>query len=159
MKFQQAVMAIPSVRNYYKPGLQALTEADKNRIQCNDSRMLTGSICVDKALEITNPNSPRWDYGIGYRFANKETAIWVEVHPASSTSIKDMLDKLKWLKQWLSTQAHQLKALTKAKDCYYWVSTSDIAITKHSPQARGLAMVGLIGPKRVLYIPPERSGC
>jgi hypothetical protein len=60
-----------------------------------------------------------------------------------------MLEKLRWLKEWLRTQAPALEALTQ--DDYYWVSTDGtIAITPDSPQAKRLAAAGLRGPMRVL---------
>ena len=149
MTFREAVEATPSVRNHYCAGLQALSAGDATRIQCTSTRRLTGSVNVDEALRQQQPNAHRWDFGIGYRRKNTEVAIWVEVHPASSTSISAMLAKLDWLKGWLATQAHELGRLTKGD--YRWVSTdATIAITPNSRQAKQLAAVGLRGPTRML---------
>ena len=136
---------------HYRPGLQALATGDAARIQCDNPRRLTGSVNVDGALQAAEPNVSRWDYGIGLRRKSAESAIWVEVHPASSTSITDMLNKLQWLRDWLRSQAPALAALTQSD--YYWVSTdATIAITPNSPQARRLAAAGLRGPMRVLKL-------
>jgi hypothetical protein len=151
MNFRQAVEATPSVQGKYRPGLQALSAGDAARIRCDKPRRLTGSINVDRSLQVAQPNAPRWDYGIGCRRGNAEAAVWVEVHPASSTSVTDMLDKLQWLKEWLRTQAPALKALTQGD--YYWVSTDGtIAITPDSRRAKRLAAAGLRGPMRVLRL-------
>jgi len=152
MTFQQAVQATASVQAYYRRGLQALPNNHAKRIQCANTQQLTGSINVDEALRATEPNSPRWDYGIGLRRKSAESAIWVEVHPASSTGVKDMLDKLQWLRNWLRERAPALAALTQGD--YYWLSTDGtIAITPNSPQAKRLAAAGLRGPMRVLRLP------
>src|SRR5437899_7375337 len=113
MTFREAVEATPSVRNHYCAGLQALPAGEAARIQCAATRRLRGSVNLDAALRQQQPNAHRWDFGIGYRRKNTEVAIWVEVHPASSTSISAMLAKLGWLKWWLASQAPELARLTK----------------------------------------------
>jgi hypothetical protein len=149
MSFRGAVEATPAVAGAYRAGLQALPANDRARIVCNRPRRLTGSIHVDDALAASHPNAPRWDYGIGYRRGADERAVWVEVHPASSTSIGGMLKKLEWLKTWLQGHAPRLHAITK--DDYYWLATDGpIAITANSPQAKQLALAGLRGPRRRL---------
>jgi hypothetical protein len=151
MRFRQAVAATPSVQGHYHSGLRALPAGDAARIRCPNPRRLTGSVNVDRALQPTQPSAPRWDYGIGFRRGSKEIAVWVEVHPASSTSIAEMLRKLEWLRNWLDTEALELKKLTEGD--YHWISTdATIAITPNSPQAKKLAGLGLRGPKRGLEL-------
>jgi hypothetical protein len=151
MTFEAAVRAAASVSDHYRNGLQALRAGDAGCIWCRNPRRLTGSVNVDGALQAAEPDAPRWDYGIGLRRKSAENAIWVEVHPASSTSITDMLNKLQWLRDWLRAQAPTLAALTQSD--YYWVSTdATIAITPNSPQARRLAAAGLRGPMRILRL-------
>lgn len=151
MSFREAIRASPSVANAYHPGLQALPATDRDKISCDRPQNLTGSINLDGALEVERPHAPRWDYGIGYRTAHRERAIWVEVHPASSTSIHAMLNKLRGLKHWLQTEAPKLRDLTIGE--YHWIATDGrVAITANSPQARRLAAEGLRGPVRRLRI-------
>jgi hypothetical protein len=151
MTFREAVKAIPSVRDHYRPGLQALPSPQARQIRCKASRRLTGSINLDAALREQQPNANRWDFGVGYRRNGGEVAVWVEVHPASSNSIATMVAKLEWLKDWLATQAQELRRLTHGD--YHWISTdATIAITPNSRQAKQLAAVGLRGPKRMLKL-------
>lgn len=151
MSFRAAVLATPAVAGAYRDGLQALPARDRARISCRRPRRLTGSIHVDGALAASHPRDPRWDYGIGYCHGADERAIWVEVHPASSSSIREMLSKLEWLKTWLQREAPQLHNITK--DDYYWLATdAPIAITANSPQAKQLASAGLRGPRRRLAL-------
>jgi len=152
MTFREAVEATPSVRNHYRAGLQALPTHDAARIQCAVTRRLTGSINLDAALRQQQPNANRWDFGIGYLRMTAERAIWVEVHPASSTSIVTMLAKLRWLRAWLATEAQELGKLTQGD--FHWISSdATIAITPNSRQAKQLAVVGLRGPARRLALP------
>jgi hypothetical protein len=152
MTFEQAVRATPSVRDHYRSGLQALASTDMRRVQSTNARQFTGSVNLDDALCNTHPDSPRWDYGIGFqRQQSQEVAVWVEVHPASSTSVTDILNKLRWLRNWLDAAAPKLKELTQGD--YYWVATdAKIAITPGSPQAKRLAAAGIRGPVRVLKL-------
>lgn len=146
MTFKSAVYATPSVATAYKSGLRALRAGDRGKVSSGDPRKLTGSIDLDDALREFAPTAPRWDYGIGFK-SGGERAIWIEVHPASSLSIDDMLAKLSWLKNWLQSEAPDLRAPTDGK--FYWIATDGrIAITPGSRQARRLASNGLIGPRR-----------
>ena len=149
MTFKQAVEAASSVARHYRPGLQAL-RSNSHKIECSKTRRLTGSVNLDEALKAKDPQGNRWDYGIGFLRKNKEVAVWVEIHPANSESIQDVLSKLKWLKEWLNTDAKELRDLTE--DDYYWLSTDGIAITQNSSHAKRLASAGLRGPMRVLKL-------
>jgi hypothetical protein len=150
MRFREAVEAVPELETFFKKGLHALTEADRNRIHCSKPRNLAGSINVDVALREALPHDPRWDYGIGYRTrTSRERAIWVEVHPASSQSINDILTKLNWLQQWLSNKATDLREIT---DRFIWISSGKVALTPGSPQRKRIAAAGIefVGRKLVL---------
>ncbi|MCX8038074.1 MAG: hypothetical protein N3D11_13675 [Candidatus Sumerlaeia bacterium] len=149
MTFQSAVQATPSVCKAYEGGLKALGKYSL-KVCCKKPHQLTGSINLEKALRRREPKSPLWDYGIGYRTRASEKAIWIEVHSASSTHVKDVLNKLRWLKNWLRLSAPELHALTHGD--FYWIATGKIAITAHSPQAKQLAAEGLQGPMKRLYL-------
>jgi hypothetical protein len=86
-------------------------------------------------------DKPRWDYGIGLRkSSSSDEAIWVEVHPASSHHVDEMLQKLEWLKRWLSNEATLLNEISKR---FVWVASGSIALTKGSPQRKRIAAAGL----------------
>lgn len=111
--FHAAVEATPSVRGAHRPGLQALERADRERI--DDGPFATGSIALDEALARAEPNSNRWDYGIGLPKVHRrgESVLWLEVHHAASGEAKAVLKKLEWLKRWLREQAPRLDALPR----------------------------------------------
>jgi len=142
MKFQSAVKATPALASALKEGLQALQQIDRGRIECKNPRILAGSVNVDAALKETLSNAPRWDYGIGVHIDKKnDRVIWIEVHPASSRHINDILSKLQWLKSWLKTEAPQLYALPRE---FVWIASGAAAIQPGSPQRKKLAEYGLI---------------
>jgi len=97
---------------------------------------------VDAALKEALPNSPRWDYGIGVHIdKNNDRAIWIEVHPASSHHVNDMLSKLQWLQSWLKTDASQFDTMPRE---FVWIASGAAAIQPGSPQRKKLAQCGLV---------------
>jgi hypothetical protein len=94
MTFSEPVTKTPSIRNHLKPGLKALKGRDRDRIGC-ESRLLRGSVDVDAALRDAFPNAARWDYAIGIKRNAHDSVVWLEVHPASSRHIDDVLNKLR----------------------------------------------------------------
>lgn len=134
------------------PGLQALG-SNAHKIQVDDTRKLTGSIDLDSALAVNYPNSPRWDYGVGYDQGDRDAAYWIEVHPADTSKVKEVIDKLQWLKQFLARNK-DLRQLTKnANNPYRWVASGRVKIPKNSPQFRLLCQQGLSFPRSNVTIP------
>jgi len=109
--FQQAVLNTPGLGGgAYCPGLRALTNKHRARVKPGEVQIL-GSVNIGQALHQRYPNKPLWDYAIGFQKGNKPYAIWVEVHPANTSNVSEVLSKLRWLKEWLSSRATQLHAL------------------------------------------------
>lgn len=136
----------------YEDGLQALEKKDHARVKCNTPRQLAGSVNLDKALEPSDPHGNRWDYGIGIkREAGRDEVFWVEVHPASTSNVQEVIDKLAWLKKWLREKAPVLRQLT-ARDGYVWIASGGVAIPKGSRQARLLINAGLSFPQEHLRL-------
>lgn len=148
MRFQDAVANSNDVRDCYQPGLQALIERDRNRLSCQDTRKISGSLHLDAAVELLYPNAARWDYGIGIKKTEaKDEAIWVEVHPADANQVPRMIDKLAWLKNWLNDSAPNLMVITKNDSPYVWVASGRVSFQTTSPQAKRLALAGIKFPR------------
>ena len=160
MTFREAVEDTPPpVNGAYRAGIQALERRHRGHVTCEDSRRLTGSIDLDKALE-REPgyaNAPRWDYGVGYKPRNgREQAVWVEVHSATTKEVSAVLRKLQWLRDWLNGNAEQLMRMTNAsaKGCrYVWIASASVKIPGNSPQARLLNTSGIGKVRRHLSLP------
>lgn len=137
--FKSIVQAIPAIAGAYREGLQALENKDAGKVKPQNPRKLSGSVYLDKCLKTTNPHDARWDYVIGYR----EKAYFVEVHPANTSNVDEVVKKKKWLEVWLKTNALDLKAMM-AGTSYYWIASGKVAILPNSPQARKIAKNKLV---------------
>ena len=144
-----AIKQIPSLTGKLKPGLQALSKNHRDAISPENPRKLSGSIDIDTALKSKYPHDHRWDYCIGIqKQRNADSLVWVEFHPANSHSVRDMLAKAKWLKQWLAGCGKPLQGLMKTKIDLRWVPTGPVAIRQASKQSKILAQAGISFPKR-----------
>lgn len=137
--FKSIVQAIPAIAGAYREGLQALESKDAGKVKPQNPRKLSGSVYLDKCLKTTNPHDARWDYVIGY----SEKAYFVEVHPANTSNVDEVVKKKKWLDAWLKTNALDLKAMM-AGTSYYWIASGKVAILPNSPQARKIAKNKLV---------------
>ena len=99
-KFKAAVEATQEIREGYCNGLQALG-GNAAKVAVTDTRKLNGSVDIDACTLELYPNETRWDYAIGY----DEKAYFLEVHPANTSNVKEMIQKADWLKQWLQRKA------------------------------------------------------
>jgi hypothetical protein len=153
MRFQDAVANSNDVRDCYRVGLQALPERDRNRLSCKDTRRISGSLHLDVAVAQLYPVAARWDYGIGIKKKEStDKAIWVEVHPADANQVPKMVEKLTWLKNWLSNRARDLMSITERDSPYIWISSGRVSFQQTSPQARKLALAGITFPREHYYI-------
>ena len=160
MSSREAVgAAAPPADDAWREGKQALAGAHRGRVDCADPRRLTGSLDLDSALarEPRHADAPRRDYGIGYRpRRGDERAVRVEVHPASTSNVAEVLAKLGWLRRWLSDEAPDLEAMTGtagAPKPFVRVAVDGVRIQRGSPQARRLSAAGLDMPRQRLSLP------
>lgn len=127
--FRDAVEACKDIRGAYQTGLKALGKQSVV-VQATNKRELSGSVDIDKATLPLYPHAARWDYVVGY----KERAYFVEIHPANTSNVAEMVRKVEWLKDWLDEKGEPLKKI-KVKP-YYWVPSGKVAILPKSKQAR-----------------------
>jgi hypothetical protein len=123
----------------------------------------TQSIDLDAHYAAAEPHATRWDYGLGLRTtAGVEMAVWLEPHPASSSSeVNKMISKLTWLKAKLdSASFSDLRSLRDVaarhgKFPYRWLVTQSggISIAPNSKEAKRLALAGLDQPRRQVQLP------
>ena len=151
MTFQQAVVQTADLgASTFRYGLQALGN-DSNKVHLANTRSLVGSVALDNALRATYPNAPRWDYGVGIKKSARDSAVWIELHPASTSDVATFLNKLDWLRNWLKNRAPKLHELT-ASQSFHWVATGGVHIRQGSRQARQLHMAGLSLPRRQIVL-------
>ena len=130
-------------------------------ITCGPLVKFTGSVDIDEGCRVAEPESHRWDYGLGLqRNGESEFAVWVEPHPASSTGeVAKIIAKLDWLERKLERpEFKDLKALTRRSAQagvlrFHWLAmTGDIRIRPGSREAAILTKRGLRLPTRYLAL-------
>lgn len=144
-----------------KPGKSAVKNEYRKGVTSRRAHRFLASVDLDADLKLIEPGAHRWDYGLGLIDAQgKESAWWVEPHPASSMhEVNRMLAKLEWLTAKLeSPEFAKLHALTDAARlkgiAFRWLALSgDICIRPGSSQARRLALRGLAAPTRHVVLP------
>ena len=136
------------IQDHLRKGLRGIKNVDRHRVHCSNTRRLRGSVDLDGALRLSHPNDPRWDYAIGIT-ANlgSEVVIWLEVHPASSRHVDEVLRKLQWLRNWLTDSAPTLKGL---RGHFHWVATGTVAFRRGSREEKRIAEKGLRFPVKQL---------
>ena len=136
--FKAAVDKCRELTGSYKAGLTALG-ANSEAIKASDNSLIDGSVDIDSALKAIRPNEARWDFAVGY----SGEAFFVEVHPADTKNVNEMVNKVVWLKNWLASVAPDLKKLHK-RGCYHWIPSGRVKILKSSSQYKKIAVNNLI---------------
>lgn len=121
-------------------GLAAFEERDKSKINCRDTRKITGSIYLDRDLQSEFPDDNRWDYIVGYGSADNEKVWFIEVHPAISSEVEIMVEKTCWLKNWIEHRAVEFKKINSGM---FWVASGKVHIQKHVALLKQLSKLGV----------------
>ena len=145
-EFEAVVKAVTDISTGYKSGLSALG-ANSRYISLKYTRKLDGSVDIDSCTHDKYPDEHRWDYVLSY----DGQAFFVEVHPATGGTVKEMEAKLIWLKQWLKQKARNLESYPSGKPRYTWISSGKCGILKSSPEYRRAAVLGLL-PMKILRL-------
>ena len=140
MSFQTAINDTSLLKDHLKNGLQALG-SNSSKVKPSNTRKCEGSVNIDDAVERKFPSSNRWDYAVGY---NSKT-YFIEVHPADTSEVKTVLEKLTWLKTFLIENTPELNKEPKS---FHWIASGGVHILPNSPQARKLALSGISQPVR-----------
>lgn len=76
--------------------------------------------------------------------------VFLEVHPACTSSVMEMIKKLEWLKNMLKNDALELNKM-KANNPYHWVASGKVAILTTSKEYRQCVAHG-IKPKSLFSL-------
>lgn len=125
------------LKGYFSNGFNALTSADKRHVKVPNTSLINGSLALDNAAKQDVPDNYRWDYAIDYN----GNVYFLEIHPASTSEISTMINKVDGLQQWLKTIDADLMALPPVDRKFYWVSSgkTDLRIMPNSRHAKQLA--------------------
>lgn len=147
MSFKKDVERIQEIRACYQTGLKALS-GDSDKVKCQETRNLDGSVNLDDCVKSKYPNAARWDYIVSYNDQN----YFIEVHPASTGEVKEIIKKLTWLKRWLKKKGSKLYQKRSDNKPFRWVSSGKISISKTSKYARQLNQNGIGLPKKMTQL-------
>ncbi len=136
-----------ALRDWIQPGIQALSRADRRRIELSQANFVVDSIALDAALKDEHPSTARWDYWIGVR-GSTGPLVAVEVHPATHGEVKGVIAK----KHWAAGVANKHMS-DKSVAAWYWIASGKTSITSNSRESRQLANAGieLVGSR--LWLP------
>ena len=143
--FKNAVQLTPQIAAHIKDGLQAL-KPYVSKVTLANPWLCEGSVDIDTAVITSYPQANRWDYAFGY--AGK--IYYVEVHGASTSEVKVVIKKLIWLKDWINSDAPELKKLLPVSS-FHWLQSGRCSILRGSSQER-LAAINKIIPKSNLVL-------
>lgn len=140
--FKTAISKVPKLSLH--EGLGAVEGKYRSKIQVKDPRKLCGSVDIDTDLKADQPEAARWDYVVGH----DDKAYFIEIHPADTSNIKEIIKKLDWLKNWLKNSATDLDKL-KAKAPFRWIASGRVNILPNSKEYRECAKQGILPKERI----------
>lgn len=138
--FQVAIENTEEVKDGFRMGKQAIKSIDRSKVDAVDKYKLQGSLDIDSQVRALYPDDPRWDYALSYN--NK--IYYFEVHPAETSDVEKVVNKVKWLKYWLKTKATEINKLPKAEHPYTWVQSGRYAILPTAKEKMKLSVSGIV---------------
>lgn len=137
--FQVAIENTEEVKHGFCVGKQAIKNTDRSKVVAADNNKLQGSLDIDSQVKAIYPNEPRWDYALSY----DDKIYFFEVHPAETSEVTQVVNKVNWLKSWLKTKAPELNKLPKAEHPYTWVQSGRYAILPTAKERMKLSISGI----------------
>lgn len=137
--FQVAIEKTEEVKGGYRVGKQAIKNTDRRKVDAVDKDKLQGSLDIDSQVKALYPDEPRWDYALSYN----DKIYYFEIHPAETSEVEKVVDKLRWLKSWLKTKATEIDKLPKSEHPYTWVQSGRYAILPTAREKMKLSVSGI----------------
>ena len=108
------------------------------------------SVNLDEAMRELLPNDPRWDYGVEISSGKRVRVEWIELHPAHSGAVGEVIRKARWLKARLSgASACERPSL----ETMHWLATDGVHID--AQRMRQLKAEGMRMPVKFVQLPTE----
>lgn len=85
---------------------------------------------------------------VGYN----DEAFFIEVHPADTKNVDEMIKKVVWLKEWLAKTSPLLLNLHKNR-IFYWIPSGRVRILKNSSQYKRIAANNLQIANKLIISP------
>lgn len=137
--FQVAIENTEEVKNGFCVGKQAIKSIDRSKVVAANNNKLQGSLDIDNQVKVLYPDEPRWDYALSY----DDKIYFFEVHPAETSEVDRVVNKVRWLKHWLKNKAPRINNLPKAEHPFVWVQSGRFAILPASKRGKKLSVSGI----------------
>ncbi|MCF8230833.1 MAG: hypothetical protein K9J27_01495 [Bacteroidales bacterium] len=148
MTFKKTVEQHSETHSCYKGGLKAMG-GNSQKIKTTNTRLINGSVFLEECLANNYPHANLWDYMVSYN----SKIYFIEVHPAETKNISEMINKVNWLKGWLKNNGAPFNAMKSKKYPYRWVASGRVNIARNSSQMRKLARSGIAFPQEITQLP------
>lgn len=137
--FQKAIESTEEVKDGFRAGKQAVKGADRDKVDAAVKNKLQGSLDIDSQVEALYPHEPRWDYALSY----DDKIYYFEIHPAETSEVDKVVNKVRWLKSWLRKKATEIDKLPKAEHPYIWIQSGRYAILPTAKEKMKLSVAGI----------------
>jgi predicted RNA-binding protein with PUA-like domain len=90
MSFCDKVRNTPDISTCCQTGLRAIKSGDREKFLCSNTRLIEGCVDIDSCVREQYSQDNRWDYAVGY----DGKVYFVEIHPADTSQVSVMINKL-----------------------------------------------------------------
>lgn len=140
-------------------GKGAIKGEHRDRISTAGGVTLLDSANLEEALGPLAPCDPQWDYAIGWKALTSDHCCFVEVHPANTRHVDDVVRKKQAATKLLTQHAPAMLGLSDrtrrrtGKPVWHWITTdAHVGIHPNTPAWRRLREAGISMPARHLEL-------
>lgn len=145
--------------SYVKDGKLALKGEHRDRVSTSRGSSLIDSVNLEEALSRLVPDVPQWDYALGWISKECESCCFVEVHPANTRQVDQVVRKKASAETRLRELAPTVMELADrtrrrlGKPIWHWIATdAHVGIHPGTPASRKLSQAGIAMPARHLEL-------
>lgn len=140
---------------YVQSGKLAIKGEHRDRVSTSGASSVIDSVNLEKALSSLSPGAPQWDYAIGWISSGTDSCCFVEVHPANTLQVEEIVRKKTSAAALLTQHAPKVMRLADqtrlriGKPVWRWITTgAHVGIHANTPAARRLRQAGVSMPTR-----------
>jgi hypothetical protein len=147
------------VEPYVRSGKEAIKGEHRDRISASQGCMLSDTADLEAALGSLSSGEPQWAYAVGWISTKTESCCFVEVHPANTQHVDDLVRKKTAAARLLRQHAPRILELSERtrarldRPVWIWITTdAHVGIHPATPASRRLREAGISRPSRHLEL-------
>lgn len=137
--FQVAIENTEEVKNGFCVGKHAIKSIDRSKVVA--AKKINCKVALILIVKLKHYILMNLVGTMLYRMMTR--FIFFEVHPAETSKVNKVVNKVKWLKCWLKTHAPEINKLPKAEHPYTWVQSGRYAILPTAREKMKLSISGI----------------